>query len=232
MSLTHANTYNTAFKTSHEFSPAKDFLGAAIIGTAISRVFRFSTSVSFSILVTGGLIYFMCSLIAMDPPEMITENIDVIDVVMPKDRVIKEQVDPVPPKPVDPVEPPDMPEVKQSFESVKSEQLAMLPNFTKGLQKIDSGFTSGQAMAIFKVAPEYPRRAISRGIEGFVDLMFDITPAGKTENIRVLYAEPEGYFEIVSAKTLAKWKYKPAVEDGVAMVQKNQTTRIVYELEK
>jgi protein TonB len=61
--------------------------------------------------------------------------------------------------------------------------------------------------------------------------VFDITPAGKTENIRVVYAEPEGVFERSSMKALAKWKYKPAMDDGVAMPQKNQTTRITYELE-
>ncbi|WP_101760530.1 energy transducer TonB [Oceanicoccus sp. KOV_DT_Chl] len=197
-----------------------------------SKVLRLSTSASLGVLVTGMLLFLMCSLIAMDPPDLIEENIKIIDVVMSDERDIIEQIDPIVEKPVDPQPQPQIPEFTQSFDPGEGLKISIAPTLDPGVKEIGSGFSSGSAMAIFKVAPTYPRRQQTKGVEGFVDLMFDITPTGKTENIRVLYSEPEGAFDKSSVKALAKWKYKPAMEDGVAMAQKNQTTRITYELEK
>lgn len=201
-----------------------------VLNGVVGQVLRFSRSAGFGVIVTVMLFIFMCSLIAMDPPEIIEDPIKIIGVVMTDDRVIVDQPEPIEKKPVDPEPLPPLARITKSIESdgVEIPITIVLEPVVKG---IDSGFSSGAAMAIFKVAPEYPRRSQSRGVEGFVDLMFDITPAGKTENIRVVYAEPEGAFERSSIKALAKWKYKPAMDDGVAMPQKNQTTRITYELE-
>ena len=84
----------------------------------------------------------------------------------------------------------------------------------------------------FPIAPLYPNRARQRGIEGYVDLMFDVSAAGKTENIRVIDANPKGYFERAAMKALAKWKYQPAMEDDIAMATKNVTRRFTFELEQ
>jgi len=109
----------------------------------------------------------------------------------------------------------------------------MRPVIDPGKMKLNPDVSdSGSAVITYNLAPTYPRRAITRNIEGYVDLMFDIAASGKTENIRILRAEPKGYFEKAAQKALAKWKYKPAMEDGVATAQKNQTTRITFELEK
>ncbi len=198
----------------------------------LAKATKFLTSASLAVLMTGTLLLLMCTLIAMDPPKLIEDNIRITEIVMAEDRGIDEQPTPMEEKPADPDPEPPMPEMTQNFETQDNIQIAMVAPVDFGETKIDGGASSGSAMAIFKVAPQYPRRAISRGIEGFVDLMFDISPTGKTENIRVIHAQPQGYFENASRKTLAKWKYKPAMEDGIAQSQKNQTTRIVYELEK
>jgi protein TonB len=202
------------------------------ISEVVSKVLRLSTSVSFGVLATGILFLLMCSLIAMDPPVRIENKHKVIEVVMSDDRVIEALPEQIEPKPIDPEPQPPMPKIAQNFELEKGTEVFIEVILDPGVREIDNGLSSGSAMAIFKVAPRYPRRALTKGIEGFVDLMFDITPSGKTENIRVIYAEPKGYFESSSIKTLAKWKYKPAMDEGVAMPQKNQKTRLIYELEK
>lgn len=205
-----------------------DFFYHSLLG----KTARIGSSAGLGILVTGMLLLLMTSLIAMDPPEIVESKHQIIDVVMPDKRDIENRPEPMVEKPVDPPPEPAQPKIEQSFDPAEGTEIVMIPTLDPVGPKGGLNLSSGSAMAIFKVAPNYPRRAISRGIEGYVELMFDITPTGKTENIRVIHAEPKGYFENASRKTLAKWKYKPAMEDGVAMAQKNQITRISYELDK
>lgn len=199
-----------------------------ILGTFL----RLGTSASLGLLVTAMLLFLMCSLIVMDLPDIETKIIKITKIVMNDDRVIENLPEPMTPKPVDPQPAPQIPELTYSFENTEGTKLTMAPPVNPAGVDVVSGFYSGSAIAVLKVAPQYPRRLQTRGIEGFVDLVFDITPTGKTENIRVLFSEPDGAFEKSSIKALAKWKYKPAMDDGVAKAQKNQTTRISYELEK
>lgn len=197
----------------------------------LNRLFQLSTSASLAVFVTGLLLALMCSLIAMDPPEIIESKIKPVDVVMPEDRQITPQPTPPLEKPVDPAPPPEMPEIIESFENTTTLHIAIAPPVDPGEIVIGNDLGTGSAMPIFKVAPQYPRRQQSLGVEGFVDLMFDIGPTGKTQNIRVLYSQPQGVFDKASIRALKKWKYKPAMDDGVAKVQKNQTTRISFNLE-
>ena len=199
--------------------------------TLWKKTLRLGTSASLAVCVTGLLLMLMCSLIAMDPPEIVEDSIKIIDVVMEENREIIEQTEPPIEKPADPDPQPELPEIVENFNNVESVNIAMSPRLDFNKLDIGGGISSGSAMPIFKVAPQYPRSLQARGIEGFVDLMFDISPTGKTQNIRVIYSEPNGSFDRASIKALKKWKYKPAVNDGVAIVQKNQTTRISFNLE-
>ena len=66
-----------------------------------------------------------------------------------------------------------------------------------------------------RVQPIYPRSALEQGIEGWVQLDFDISATGKTQNIRVRDARPKGMFEMAAKRAVARWRYKPTVVDGV-----------------
>lgn len=193
---------------------------------------RISTSAGLSAFITGTLFLLMYTLIAMDPPEIIDHKIKIEGVVMTEERTIDIQAEEIEKKPPEPTIEPNIPEFVESFENTETLEISILPPSGPVDINLDNGGGSGEAMPIFKVAPQYPRRALTKGIEGFVELMFDITTAGKTENIRVIYAEPKGYFETNAVNVLAKWKYKPALDDGIPQSQRNQTTRITYELEK
>ncbi len=199
---------------------------------AFEKTLKFAISASLGVLVTGMLLFFMWSLIAMAPPTVIDNPPKVIEIVMPEKRDIDTELEQISPKPVDPEVPPVVPEFQQSFENNNDLALLIPPPAGPDVIDVDKGFSSGAAMPIVRVAPQYPRRQLQRGIEGFVDLVFDIGPGGRTENIRVVYGEPEGVFDSASIRALKKWKYKPAMEDGVGKVQKNQTTRIKFELAK
>ena len=198
----------------------------------LQKSFRIATSACLALVITGILFLMMQRLIAMEPPQLVENIIRLKPVVLPEQRDIKPNPKPPLKKPVEPPPEPHKPETNTSFDKTDVLTVAIAAPVTIDEINIHGAGAGGAAMAVFKVAPPYPRRAMSRNIEGYVDLMFDIAPSGKTENIRVIRAQPKGYFEAVSIRTLAKWKYRPALDDGVAVAQKNQTTRITYELEK
>ena len=73
------------------------------------------------------------------------------------------------------------------------------------------------AIPIVRVAPEYPPRAIARGIEGWVQVQFTVTTIGTVKDAIVVAAEPRKTFDDAALKAIARWRYNPKVENGVAV---------------
>jgi TonB family protein len=63
---------------------------------------------------------------------------------------------------------------------------------------------------ITRAAPLYPLRALDRGIEGWVELTFTLTPDGIPVDIAVTDAYPKGLFDKPAKAALAQWRYPPA----------------------
>ncbi len=196
------------------------------------RVTDYCTAICLSAIVTSALFLLMYNLIATDIPEL--------------DESIKFRFDPVmvPPKPPEtqvapPPEPVTDPEPQPEFELTATEldfdpgSVISLGDPAPSLEDVAIGTNLGDSgiVPIFRVQPEYPQSALRRGIEGFVDLLFDVTASGKTENIRVIDANPSGVFERAAIRALKKWKYKPPMVDNVPYAQPNMTTRISFALE-
>ncbi len=76
--------------------------------------------------------------------------------------------------------------------------------------------SDGEYLPIVKVAPVYPRRAQSRGIEGWVLLRFTVTESGSVINPEVVDAEPPNTFDRAAMKAVERFKYKPRVVNGEA----------------
>ncbi len=83
-----------------------------------------------------------------------------------------------------------------------------------------------------RINPRYPRVAAQNGIEGYVTLSFDINPMGATENITIIEQKPRGVFDKAARKALSKWKYKPKMQDNIAVAQPGQTITLQFNLEK
>ncbi|MBB1479434.1 TonB family protein [Pseudoalteromonas sp. SG41-2] len=63
---------------------------------------------------------------------------------------------------------------------------------------------------IMRIEPLYPIQAAEQGISGSVVLKYDISPAGKTQNVSVVNAKPERVFDKEAKKALMQWQYKPS----------------------
>jgi protein TonB len=88
----------------------------------------------------------------------------------------------------------------------------------------------GDYLPIVRVAPVYPSRALSRGLEGFVDMSFTVTVTGSVEDPIVIQST-SSLFERAATRAVLKFKYKPRVVDGVPVAVSGVKTRITFELE-
>ena len=78
---------------------------------------------------------------------------------------------------------------------------------------------------------DYPRAALTRGTEGWVDLDFEVTTEGKVTNITVSNASPPNVFDSAAKSALSRVRYKPVTIDGRAVDVKS-SLHVVFRLEK
>jgi protein TonB len=88
----------------------------------------------------------------------------------------------------------------------------------------------GDYLPIVRVAPVYPARALSRGLEGHVDLSFTVTTAGTVRDPVILFST-SSLFERAATRAVLKFKYKPRVVDGVPVDVPGVKTRITFQIE-
>ncbi len=89
----------------------------------------------------------------------------------------------------------------------------------------------GDYLPIVRVAPVYPARALSRGMEGHVDLSFTVTAAGTVRDPIIMFST-SSLFERAATRAVLKFKYKPRVVDGIPVDVPNVKTRITFRIEE
>lgn len=85
---------------------------------------------------------------------------------------------------------------------------------------------------LVRIAPDYPPRALSRGLEGWVQVQFTITATGMVRDPMVVNAEPRNIFDDAALRAIARWRYNPKVEGGVAVERVGVQTIIRFQLEQ
>ena len=80
-------------------------------------------------------------------------------------------------------------------------------------------------------APEYPQRALARGVEGWVLVQFTISAAGGVWNPRVVNADPPGVFDAAALRAVMRYRYRPQIVAGVPTPTPGMLLRIYFELE-
>ena len=196
---------------------------------------RYLAGVALGAITTFGLFFLMQSLIQ-------TEKSGFDDTIKGKlvDFVrVEEDVEvqtrtrkPTPPPPVE-EPPPDAPtpQFDSSSASTAGVDVSAVPVKVDMNVEGVGGFSSdGEYLPIVKVAPVYPRRAQTRGIEGFVLLEFVVTAAGSVRDPVVIESSPPGIFDNAAIQAALKFKYKPKVVNGQAIDVAGVRNRIVFEL--
>ncbi len=62
--------------------------------------------------------------------------------------------------------------------------------------------------------PRYPPRALTRELEGWVEIGYTVTPKGKVVDVKALRADPVGVFEASATDAVLHLIYKPFTKDG------------------
>ncbi len=180
---------------------------------------------------TLGLMVLMERLIATAPVELPPLVPYVVpDIVMPETPVVIVR-DTMPVKPEAVLPEPVLPPPSIDFTADTPQISPVLP-----VAKIDppslTTYSSATPVPTVMVQAAYPHRALSRGIEGYVDVAFDVTETGATTNVRVISAHPENVFDRAAVRAVQNWKFAPVVVDGTPQPYMGLRRRVVFELEK
>ncbi len=92
--------------------------------------------------------------------------------------------------------------------------------------------SDGEYLPLVRVQPVYPRRAQERGIEGYAIVELTVGADGSVppESIKVVEAEPKGYFERAAINAAKKFKYKPKVVNGTGQEVNGVIYRFSFQL--
>ena len=184
-----------------------------------------------SVFTTFFLFVLMVTLISLgDSGLKDDKSVKLADIVMPEREIdtFMEQVD----KPDEPEEQPEdiaQPEVDlQPIAGIDVNIPKPKANFKAGA---GSFFRDGEYIPLFKIQPQYPRRAQERGTMGFAIVAFTITETGTIEDVVPVEGycssknpdDPEAQlrpctiFNSASSRAALKLKYKPKIVDGKAV---------------
>ena len=90
----------------------------------------------------------------------------------------------------------------------------------------------GDYLPIVKVAPIYPQRALSRGIQGHCVIEYTVTRQGTIRDPMVIDSMcTSSLFHKVSRDAVLKFKYKPRVMDGVAVEVSGVQNKFTFQIE-
>lgn len=89
----------------------------------------------------------------------------------------------------------------------------------------------GDATPIVRIEPKYPVQAARDGINGWVKMRFSIMPDGSVDEVEVVDAQPKRVFDREAIRALKRWKYKPKIENGVALKQTGLMVQLDFNLD-
>ncbi|ATC97245.1 energy transducer TonB [Pseudoalteromonas tunicata] len=148
--------------------------------------------------------------------------------VQKKER--KPEKPPAPKEPPPPMESPQMDSSQANSDSAGFDFSANVDADVSLAGGLSLDSSDGEYLPIVKVAPVYPRRALSRGIEGYVIVEFIVTKSGTVREPVVVKAEPESLFDQAAKDAVLKFKYKPRVVNGEAVEVAGVQNKITFEI--
>lgn len=208
---------------------------------------RLSLSVLVGVVVTLALFYLMQALIQGADSALTEDKIGtLVDFVRVKQEQEAQRKDRKPKKPPPPDDPP--PEVKQQLKVNVDKTPYTMDDIGSVEVDIGSGgfgISDGEYLPIVKVQPQYPRRAISRGMTGWVIVEFTVTEQGTVRDPFVVencgwirsarnegecFDSPNRVFDSAAIRAALKFKYKPKVIDGDPVDTAGVQNKITFEL--
>lgn len=89
---------------------------------------------------------------------------------------------------------------------------------------------NSELMPLVRVNPDYPPRAITLGLEGWVKVQFTVTATGAVKDAAVIDSSAS-IFEAAALKAIVRWRYRPMVIDGIGVERVGVQTVLRFKLE-
>ncbi|MBA3564358.1 MAG: energy transducer TonB [Gammaproteobacteria bacterium] len=198
---------------------------------------RYAVAFPVGLLVTFALMFTMQNLVAMGNQELdesgVRHFVDFVQVDREEIVARKERKPEKPPEPEAP--PPDAPPPRMDSIDPASETINIAATPVEAdinIGGIGLGASDGDYLPVVKVAPIYPRRALARGIEGYVVVEFTVTKSGTVRDVSVVEAEPADIFDEAAVEAALKFKYKPRVVDGQPIEVAGVRNQITFQMEQ
>jgi protein TonB len=211
-----------------------------VVQNTPQTLLRLAMGLLLAALVTLVLLWTMQYLITSS--DRIADEVErgqVVDFVRVEREEIVERKKPKPKKPPPPKAPPPKPPTPQ-LDDINPTVNKIAVNAAPVDTAIDvsaGGFSlqmgDGEYLPIVKVQPVYPRRALSRGIEGYVIIEFTVTERGMVKDVQVVESSPDtDVFHQAAIDAALKFKYKPRIIDGQPVEVTGVRNKISFRLER
>ncbi len=197
---------------------------------------RYAFSVVIGVIVTLSLLFVMHLLIVTGKQALTKPrdraNLEFVRVKRNESLNVEDFTPEKPPKP--PETPPETPPQDMDNVDPDAPTINVAPPQVTAETNIGGpggmNIAEGDYLPIVRVAPVYPARALSRGLEGYVDMAFTVTTTGTVKDPVVVFST-SSLFERAAIRAVLKFKYKPRVVDGVPVEVPNVKTRITFKIE-
>ena len=198
-------------------------------------ILRLGTSAILGLMVTFSLIVLMFKLIDSGNKEMDEkEAIKIADFLhVERERTTNEKVAEIE-KPDEPQPPPELPDDNIEFETPENMvSMAAAPVANKLSVGLGSFARDTDFIPVYVPQPQYPRRAQSRGKEGYAVIQVIITTTGGVRDPIMVEEDPEGWgFGRAALKAANKLKYNPRVVDGVPEEVSGVMYKFTFQMQK
>ena len=202
--------------------------------TAIAQNFvKLNASVVLAALITFLLFYFMQFLIETESDTPQTINvIRIVDATVPELEHVLDIKEERP----EPIVEENVPIVSEPSRTQEYSGGPMI-NIYKEELAIDTAPQNVLPMSnnimtpLIRTTPNYPSRALQRGLEGYVELSFTGSRFGSVIDPVVITAVPEGVFDRAALQAISRWKYSPAMNNGQAIDTYDVRHRIVFQMD-
>lgn len=197
-------------------------------------ILRYSIGFAFGIAFSLLLFWVMWSLVSVPVKEFEAKTATRVEFTrMRQDtEVQKKQQEKA--KPDEPPPVPEIPQMNMSKGSVENTVAQLTPTVNAGDAMSKMKMTAGSdrdIIPLVRINPDYPPRALSRGLQGWVIVQFTITATGTVKDAKVVDSS-NSIFNDAALKAIARWRYNPKVEEGVAVERVGVQTKLVFQLER
>jgi TonB family protein len=116
-------------------------------------------------------------------------------------------------------------------ESVTQVEGARPATSDDGVTSVELVETALGIQPVIRKNPDYPPSALKQGLDGHVQLKFDVTAAGIVENVSIVESS-DAQFEEPAVRALSEWRYLPRIAAGKRVASNGVHSIIRFVLQK